>query len=615
MTAPVDRSTVRPDAAFPLNGRDVLSAGLCLGLAAGVLEGLWALLRRHLLHANTMLGPGVVWMAPLMDLLWMVVPAVVVALVVWRRPRLAQLGLLALLFPALVLFLLGFNRVHTYAALLLALGGAMHLSRALARHPMILRLLTRRSWPILATYTLGAAAVVTMWPRLAERRALSQLPTVQPGAPNVLFLILDTVRSLSVSADGYRLPTTPVLERVAKSGVRFSRAWAPSAWTLSSHASMFTGFLPHQLVHGLRTPLDDAKPTLAEVLQHGGYATGGFIANLHFTGREFGLDRGFIHYDSYRFSRGELFLNSALGRYLAQRRDFRRLIGFYDIFGRKPARQLNTSLLDWIPTVGGRPWFAFVNYYDAHEPYEPPREWDRKFASSTPRKLYLTDQSIRGARRVFKQEMTPAEIRREQEAYEASIAWLDDEIGRLLDSLEARGVLDNTLVVITSDHGEQFGEHGLFVHGNSIYRPLTLVPLIVAFPGRVPAGRTVTTPVNLRNLARTILRLTGLPENSTFPGRGLDAYWADTVASPVPVLAETISNWRGEIWRALVVDFLSYVRHESGTGIAEELYDLASDPGQRVNLADSGRHTGDLAGLRMRMDSILAVTGPDIWVQ
>lgn len=614
MTAPTSPSA-EGGVASPLNGRDLFAGGLWFGALAGVLEGSWELVRGLVLGVYTKLGPGVVWMAPLMDLLWLVVPAAVAALVVWRWPRLARVGLVVVLVPECLLFFFVFDRLHTYALLLLTLGAAIQLSRVFGRRPAMLRLLVRRGAPVLAAYTGVAAAVATIAPRVAERRALQRLGQAAPGVPNVLLLVLDTVRSLSVSADGYQRPTTPSLERAAGMGVRFARAWAPSAWTLSSHASMFTGFFPHQLTHGLSTPLDDAKPTLAEVLRDHGYATGGFVGNIHYVGREFGLDRGFVHYDEYRFSPGELFLNSALGRYLAQRGDFRKLIGFYDIFGRKPARRLNASLLDWIPTVGSRPWFAFVNYYDAHEPYEPPAEWDRKFASDTPRKLYLTDQSIRGARRVFKQEMTPAEIRREREAYEASIAWLDAEIGNLLSSLDARGELDRTLVIITSDHGEQFGEHGLFVHGNSLYRQLVWVPLVMIHRGQVPAGRTVETPVSLRDLPATILQLVGLSEQSPLPGRPLDAYWVDSLAPPEPVFAETVSNVRREVWRSLLVDSLSYIRRETKDGVREELYDLATDPDEAVDLSDSASKRIDVERLRRQMDSILVATGPDVWVR
>ena len=609
------RAAADDDVAFRLKGWDLLAGGLWLGLAAGVLEGLWALIRSHVLHANTLLGPGVVWMAPLMDLLWMVIPAVAVALVTWRWPRLARFGLVFVLFPALTLFLLAFDRLHTYAILLLAFGGAIQLARFFTKRPSALRSLVRFGFPILGAYTVAAAAVVDFAPRLAERRALSRLAPAGAGAPNVLLLVLDTVRGLSLSLNGYSVPTTPVLKQVARSGVQFSRAWSPSAWTLSSHASMFTGFFPHQLVHGLSTPLDSAKRTLAEVLRAHGYATGGFVGNVHYVGPQFGLARGFAHYDEYRFSRGELFLNSALGRYLAKRRDFRGWIRFYDIFGRKPARRIDGALLDWIPTVGSRPWFAFVNYFDAHEPYEPPADWERRFASNTPRKLYLTDQSIRGARRLFKQDMTEAEIARERQAYEASIAWLDDEIGRLLDELEARGALKNTLVIITSDHGEQFGEHGLFVHGNSIYRPLIWVPFITVFPGHVPAGRTVEQPVSLRNLPATVLDLVGLGSQSDLPGESLRRYWSEGAASPEPLFAETVSTWQREVWRALLADSLWYIRHEMADSVAEELYDARRDPDQVVNLADSSTHRSDLTRLRGSMDSILTVTGPDVWVR
>jgi len=349
---------------------------------------------------------------------------------------------------------------------------------------------------------------------------------------------------------------------------------------------------------------------VAEVLAEHGYATAGFAANLHYVSREYGLARGFAWYEDYVASPGELLLNSALGRYLSVRPAVRTLVGYYDIVGRKHVGRMNRDLEAWLDRAPDRPWFAFVNYYDAHEPYLPPVAFDTLFASSTQRKLFMTDQSIRGARRLGKNTMTDAEVRRLRESYEASIASLDDGLGRLFARMEAKGQLTNTVVIVTSDHGEQFGEHGLFVHGNSLYQPLVHIPFILAQPGAVPAGRVVHTPVNARDLAATIVDLAGATGAPPLPGRSLRGLWsgADS-AAPEPLFLETQSTTGLQVWRAIVQDSLTYLRRDS----TEMLFDLRRDPDQLVNLADSTAWTDRLGRLRSTLDSTLAATGPDHW--
>lgn len=590
---------------------DVLLTALWLGLLAGIGEGLYVRLGR-LVHLHTVLvGPGITWMAPLGDTLWMLPPGLAFAFLVALAPRVPARAIVgALVFMASVALLLVFDRLHTYAALIIALGLGVQGSRLILRHTAGFSRMVRRSLPVLAAVVALAALSEAGLNRWRESRALATEPAAPAGAPNVVLLILDTVRSLSVSMDGFNRPTTPRLEALAGQGVRFARAWSPSAWTLPSHASMFTGLYPHQLSAGYRTPLDGRDRTLAEVLSRHGYASAGFVANLHYTSRDFGLDRGFVHFADYGFSPGELFLNTGLGRYLEHRRSLRRLLDFYDDFGRKHADRVNREILAWLGQGRSRPFFVFANYFDAHEPYLPPPEFEKRFASATPRPFFDTDQDIRGARRVLtKQNLTPAQVRRVRESYEAAIAALDDQVGRLLDTLRLRGLLRNTLVIVTSDHGEQFGRHGLFSHGNSIYRPVMKVPLVLYFPDHLPQGAVVHQRANLKDIGATILDLAGIKPDSAFPGTSLRELWdaPDTVEHPVFV--ETVSNEKAEIWRGALRGDAYYIRREG----KEELYDLRADSAEVRNLADSAGWQGTLRSLRASLDSFLTVTGADRW--
>src|SRR5262249_3466064 len=141
-----------------------------------------------------------------------------------------------------------------------------------------------------------------------------------------------------------------------------------------------------------------------------------------------------------------------------------------------------------------KPFFAFLNYFDAHGPYLPPPPFNRKFGDGGPQPDLMV-------RRTW----SPQEIQRSIDAYDGALSYLDEQLGILLDKLKNQHLLENTLIVVTSDHGEQFGEHGLFDHANSLYRPLLHVPLVISYPPRVPASIRISHPVTLVNLPSTIL--------------------------------------------------------------------------------------------------------------
>ncbi|HEX4934892.1 MAG TPA: sulfatase [Gemmatimonadaceae bacterium] len=614
------------EASHELPVPQVFHLALWCALAFGLTEGAWMTFSRLVLGEYTLTGIHVAWLASVADIAWFSVLALL--LVVggwvarraggrWRSPRVVIGCFLA--FGTFTLALLA-QGLHPAAGLMLATGVALEGGRQLARRrtgfPRIVRRTTLPLAGLLVLVTAGAFARV----RVKERRAIDAAAdaAAPAGSPNVLLLVLDTVRDLDLSVSGFSRPTTPNLERFAATGVQFTRAWSPSSWTLSSHASMFTGRFPHEVRVGLSVGLDAREETIAERLARHGWRTGGFVGNLHYGSTSFGLNRGFQHYEDYVVTPGETVLNSSFGRFLVTQESLRALVGYYDIVGRRRAPSLNARLLRWIEGTqrSGRPFFAFVNYYDAHEPYEPPDEYERRFARDVPLHRFVTDQSVRGARRLDKQEMSPAEIARLRDNYDASIAYLDAEIGQLLDSLRARGLLQHTLVIITSDHGEQFGERGLFVHGNSVYRSVMKVPLVLALPGRMPAGREVAFRVNTRSLASTIADLTGTTGRHPMPGHSL----VPLLEGPPDAMAErphlhaVITTKREKLW-SVVWDDLQYVRHEDGR---EELIALPNDS----TLAPDTRAYGSVAStqpltrlLAVRMDSILRTTRPERWAR
>jgi len=580
------------------------------GLLAGLAEASLLAVKKFILHRVVHHGPGIVWMAPLADVVLFGIPGLVLFLLARRWPRIFTLRSAAFLFALLgVLSLLfRFTWLHKYAALLLAAGLAMQTARLVAARGDGFSSVARRTTPWLVALVLALALGVYGWQALAERRALAQLPPAPPDAPNVLLIVLDTVRAKSLSLYGYPRSTTPQLQRLAKTGVRFDRAVAPAPWTIPSHASMFTGRFPHELSAYGRKPLDATYPTLAETLRAHGYVTAGFVANLFNCGREWGFSRGFTHYEDYVASPWQILESSSVVRTITGSYRLRRAIGYHQLLGRKTASELNTSLLRWLSRLERRPFFAFLNYFEAHDPYLPPSPYDELFGAKKPwRKPFHIALASR--------KWSPSQIQAELDAYEGALAYLDHHLGLLFDELEKRGVLKNTLVILTSDHGEQFGEHGIMGHGNSLYWPLLHVPLLISFPARVPAGRSVREPVALRDLPATVVDLLKLEGEALFPGRSLARYW-DRARDPgnpaTDALLSEISgppHWaksgfpvsKGAM-KSLVIDRYHYIVNGDGR---EELYDVENDPLEDKDLTRSQVGRRALARFRASLDRIL----------
>ena len=499
-------------------------------------------------------------------------------------------------------------RLHHLAALILALGIASQITRYVTRHMASFHVLVRRTLPVLIG-VLVVLAVGTSTARIvSERRALAATPPARATAPNVLLLTLDAARAPSMSLFGYARRTTPNLEGFAKTGVVFERALSTAPWTLPSYAGMFTGRWYHQLSADYATPLDATYPTLAEYLTARGYATAGFVANLGYCGAQTGLARGFTRYEDYPVSWGQLVSSSVLTRTIANNFRLRRLIRNDEHLNRKTADRVNDEVLKWLDRTDTRPFFVFVNYFDAHDPYLPPAPFDTKFGPgrpngrTSPLHHWLYDPSV------AHRELDDAAIQHERDAYDGALAYVDDRLGALFGALKGRGLWDNTLIVITADHGEEFGEHRVFEHGYSLYLPAIHVPLIVSLPGRVPAGKRIQTPITLRELASTIVDLLDFTREAPFPGRSLARYWETSPApSPIqdePLLAELTRVTGQPAWfpaskgnmKSLVFQGMRYIKNGDG---AEELYNFSDDPWEVTNLAALAGHAATLAQFRV----------------
>ena len=582
---------------------DVLSFAIAAGFMVGLGEVVAIAWRYFVAQDLTRTTPHVAWMAPVGYAACFVL-ASLPALLFGSRRRPGHV-----LVPIVALGAFGWIAMlpwdlYPVALGLLAVGVAAGVARGARGRDAGLRRAARIAAPALGLVVALAAGVVFGRAALRERRALASLPEATPGAPNVLLLILDTVRAKSLGLHGGAAGVSPHLDRLASRSIVFERAQSPAPWTLPSHASMFTGRWPHETSASWDRPLDDTHPTLAEALAERGYATAGFVANLLYASTPLGLDRGFARYEDFPISPGQVVLSTSLGREIVTHDGLRRLAGWHEVLNRKPADGLNRDLLDWLDRrPASRPFFAFMNFFDAHEPYEPPAAVRQRFVDPGFRRddVSHTHSLLRGvdARRVDGWAMSPAEARNELGLYEASIAALDARLGELFDRLEERGLLDGTLVVITSDHGEQFGEHGLFGHLQSLYQPVTHVPLIVRLPGDGGAGRRIETAVSLRDLPATVLDLVGAGPD-VLPGASLAALWEEGREPSISwAVSELHRGLAEEPWypiasgldmQALLNGTIFYICNPDAS---EELYDLSTDPDETENLA--GTPFGDEA--------------------
>ncbi len=322
------------------------------------------------------------------------------------------------------------------------------------------------------------------------------------AAPNIVLILWDTTRADHLSSYGYFRNTTPNVDHFAKHGVLFENAISASSWTLPATASIFTSLLPHQ--HGASSDpgLGNGPRTLAEILRSGGYETAGFNANPYYGVVPWGLARGFETYvdssnllgyslDATRI--GNEFIEPFTQKWFHRHR-----------FNQYNAHDLNEQVYHWYGHHSDRPFFLFLNYNDAHEPYEVPSPYGDHYGHAS-----------EGARQLLRSATLSRFYLPEGEregviaAYDNCLNYIDGQLGELLGFLERSPEWSNTYAIITADHGESFGEHDTYTHGWNLYREVLHVPLIIAGPG-IPQGVRVKNIATTRQIFSTVLEMAGL---------------------------------------------------------------------------------------------------------
>ncbi|HUT52176.1 MAG TPA: sulfatase [bacterium] len=465
------------------------------------------------------------------------------------------------------------------------------LLRLMAR--LIARARRPSRWKSLALAVTGVAAVSLVFVYSGIYHGPPR--AARADTPNVVMIVLDTVRADHVSAYGYARPTTPALDRMAGQGVLFSRAYATAPWTVPSHASFFTGLYPgiHHCTHE-HLWLGQEFVTLAEIFRAKGYVTLAY-SNNPVVGRMTNMDQGFDRFiEGWRPD-----MTAFLGASILQDLSW---IFYPDLFPADAgAADTWRVVARWLADLknNGSPFFMFINYMEAHPPmprfsgaysfFESPTEAVRRLAG-------VSRDFV--ARNAGMDQLTPEQRDTEVTLYDGEILYLDHELAKIRDLLGRLGLEADTVVIVLSDHGEMFDEHGgLWGHERTLYDRLLHVPLCMAAPGRLPAGKRVDLPVSLRELPAMIVALQ--------EGRGLDGVLKATLG---PDRAE-IGGILAEVMRPLnfikVVqgkfpghDFSELDRRQKAlihypwkliwdSRGGDELYNLEDDPGETRNLINT----------------------------
>lgn len=416
------------------------------------------------------------------------------------------------------------------------------------------------------------------------------------GSPNILLIVMDTVRQDHLSCYGYPRETTPNLDQLAGEGVLFKNAVSTAPWTLPSHASLFTGTFPSK--HGAHAEhlfLDGKLVTMAEMLASFGYQTVGF-SNNPWISDSAGMSRGFeVFKQTWMKNKGitEFILSQIFQHYLPTRYD-------------DGAKETNRWVIRWLekeyePT---EPFFIFINYMEAHMPTYPSPSYDLYL------KEPLTLETRARIRDVGRNEFTfisgvapllESDFEVLIDLYDAEITYLDAKIGEIIETLRKKKLLDDTVVIVLSDHGENIGDHDHVGHHLCVYDSLLRIPLIIRYPKRFPQGEALSKPVQICDIFPTLMDILDVPDHSVKRGLqgksfldpkfqdSVDRYAISEYAHPFFQLkviknlnpAFDVSPFEQRLKAVQMGDY-KYIWSSKGE---DELYNLKKDPKEEENIA------------------------------
>ncbi len=468
-------------------------------------------------------------------------------------------------------------------------------------------------------------------PLTTSRNSVLSFKDSSSSQPNIILITMDTVRADHLSLYGYERDTTPNLKKLSQEATLYKKSISASDMTLASHASILTGLYArsHGAHHTFETltpsddelggtelwpysmPLADKFDTLAESLSAKGYSTMAVVANYGYLSDSYGASQGFQYYD-YRS------LVPFLGHFLGKTRPFYLRQSIHTFFSNftspsdyymvyRRAEDINREVFTLLNKVDKNKerFFMFINYMDAHGPYMPPTPYDKLFPGKdetfSPSKFNTLEEQVMS----LKRKITDKERQHLESQYDGGIAYMDFHIGALITRLKEAGLYENTLFIVTSDHGEAFGEKDLMQHGNSVYQNQVYVPLVIKYPGS-SKQEVIDTFVSAVDIMPTVLDTLGyeIPENIQGTSLLKPEHWDDRI-----VISESFSTRKNISWsrrfyrieRAVFSDDMKLISSTSGK---HELYNISTDPEENKNLYSKDAAVG--VGLKGRLDQWLA---------
>ncbi len=368
----------------------------------------------------------------------------------------------------------------------------------------------------------------------------------EEGPLNLVLISIDTLRADRLGCYGYDKPTSPNIDRLADESWLFTDAISQSSWTVPSHISILTSLYPGTHKIGvIERSLDERIVTLAQILKENGYRTAGFV-DAKFMSKRYGFGRGF---DIYKNANGN---------------------GIKKVL--PPAEK-------WLEENYRKPFFLFLHVFDCHCPYDPPEEFSRLFSPDYRGELKLKDKC--GNPHLNKMELSEEDLRYISQQYDGEVRYVDTELQKFFDLLTRNRLWKDTVLVLISDHGEEFKEHGRIGHQRSVYNELMHVPLLLRLPGKAPEGGTICQRVETIDVMPTVLGLLGIDPGLPLQGKDL-----------LPLIRRGEKVKGGEAFgelnelavkRTVYLGDYQYI-HDPDEG-TEELYLLEEDPKEQVNLA------------------------------
>jgi arylsulfatase A-like enzyme len=527
---------------------------------------------------------------------------------IFRSSRMATVGA-AVAVPALALlgivaYKLNLDVLPSFLSATSLLGNAALLIAALVLWWLSVKWLTRHQERVRVMAANGVATAVMaglLALVLGLPIGLAQLWKVEVDAqkPNVLIILIDTLRADRLGIYGYQRDTSPNLDKLASQGWRFNTAIAQASWTKPSVASMITGLYVRQTsVTGggwgqqgkgravLVQTLVAQHLTLAEQLASLGYETAAFGKNFHLV-PELGFSQGYLRYDWLQP------IPIARLRKVAERIESRIAPLHYSARHLSAVEWINSRFLDWVDANPERKFFAYLHHIDVHWPYKSPAPFAGMFTTkASPEDFNATKfmpETVARLKRGVGETLNPDTLRAMSDAYDEGIRYVDDGLGKVFDALIRRGLYDDTLIIITADHGDEFMEHGLLGHGLTLYDEMIRVPLIVKFPCPGPhcAPRIVNPQVELVDVFPTVMSVLGAKPPANLVGRNLSEDAAESRIAYSELFTKIALRTPERKW---IYD----EQDDSG-----ELFNLAQDPGETDDLAAREPATRDFLAARV----------------